>query len=638
MPVQHTFFVATNGNDNWSGRFPGPVKGHADGPFASLLRARNAARTVQGDKQIVIRGGQYFETALDLGPEDSGLVILGAAGETPVLYGGKLVTGWMPEGDRFFAASLAGVKEGKWDFRSLVVNDRLAARARYPESDGLQHCNEFTSKWCPQGEGKGHHHVPPATEYELTHMNYRPGDLGAWLDTRNAEITIYHQWDESMVGIGHLDEAARTITFTTPAGYPPGAFAGWDPRENRYGNPKAKKYAVWNIREGMTSPGQWYLDRSRGKLVYWPLPSEDMSAARVVAPSTHCVINIAGSEHAAAANIELVNLVISATTTPLVAGGFAAAAFHGAVSLSYASRCVLSDVTIRCVGGHAVKIGNTDGVRVERCVIRHAGAGGIYSYGAGSSISDNRIHDIGIAYPSAVGIMCGGRHTTVAHNEIHKASYTAIIAGGGDNLIENNLMYDIMTVMHDGAGIYIGYCTDVIARGNVVRFAHSQTQCQRHAYYMDEHADRCSVEGNLAVNCGWALQNNLAKRIAIRDNVIIDTGDVRITCCARELAFDRNIVYARGNVRVVMWGEPLDMFSSFNANILHSVEGTAELEWWHIDTLSSTFTPVAERGGSTTENPMFADAAAGDFRFRPGSPALKLGLPVPDFSRAGPRG
>ena len=34
----------------------------------------------------------------------------------------------------------------------------------------------------------------------------------------------------------------------------------------------------------MTSPGQWYHDRARQRVVYWPRPGEDMRRVTVVAP------------------------------------------------------------------------------------------------------------------------------------------------------------------------------------------------------------------------------------------------------------------------------------------------------------------------------------------------------------------
>ena len=42
--VEATFFVAQNGNDEWSGMLSDPSAAETDGPFATLARARDAGR------------------------------------------------------------------------------------------------------------------------------------------------------------------------------------------------------------------------------------------------------------------------------------------------------------------------------------------------------------------------------------------------------------------------------------------------------------------------------------------------------------------------------------------------------------------------------------------------------------------
>ena len=80
------FYVATHGNDAWSGRLPSPNAGMTDGPFASLERARNAIRakkSAAGGMSVVIRGGVYARSAtLTLGKDDSG------APGAPIVYRG----------------------------------------------------------------------------------------------------------------------------------------------------------------------------------------------------------------------------------------------------------------------------------------------------------------------------------------------------------------------------------------------------------------------------------------------------------------------------------------------------------------------------------------------------------------------
>ena len=59
-------YVATNGNDGWSGRLENPARDEKDGPLATLPAALKAARLArQSSKQtlervtIFLRGGTY---------------------------------------------------------------------------------------------------------------------------------------------------------------------------------------------------------------------------------------------------------------------------------------------------------------------------------------------------------------------------------------------------------------------------------------------------------------------------------------------------------------------------------------------------------------------------------------------------
>ena len=57
------FYVATDGNDKWSGKLAAPNDGETDGPFATLERARTALRAsgkVGGT--VLIRGGDEIRT------------------------------------------------------------------------------------------------------------------------------------------------------------------------------------------------------------------------------------------------------------------------------------------------------------------------------------------------------------------------------------------------------------------------------------------------------------------------------------------------------------------------------------------------------------------------------------------------
>ena len=185
-PAPGVFFVATNGNDSWSGRLPGPDRKANDGPFATLPRALKAVREfrqgVAGEvgrpATVFVCGGTYFvEAPIVLTPEDSNLLLTACPGTTPVLSGGRAVTGWREvsvEGKKFWAADIPEVREGKWMFRELWVNGRRATRARHPNRGylAIAELPDKAAEWT-----QGH-----------TRFRFREGDLKAWNTITNAEV------------------------------------------------------------------------------------------------------------------------------------------------------------------------------------------------------------------------------------------------------------------------------------------------------------------------------------------------------------------------------------------------------------------------------------------------------------------
>lgn len=623
-----TVYVSPDGSDTNPGTRSQPLK--------TLAGALDVARTLPPEKArtILLHGGSYYETSVVLTPADSGLVIEAVPGETPVLYGGKPISGWERDGD-FYAAALPAVKEKTWDFRSLVVNDEMRLRARYPKTGALTHLNEFDVRWMST-TGGGWERKP--TEQELTTLKYREGDLGPWLDTNNAELTIYHAWDESVVGLKELDDETRTVTFSNPSGHPPGGFGGW--------MEKAKTYVVWNIRAGMTEPGQWYLDRTAGKLVYWPLPGEDMSRVTVLAPTTETVIRIEKGGR----NITIRGLTVSCTTTPLVAGGFGAGRFDGALAGRGIDGCQFTDLTVKNVGGWGCKINGRDSA-IRDCDIHDNGAGGIRFHGDNITVSNNHIHDIGVIYPSAIALWGGGNDNEISHNELHDTPYSAIDCSGERTVIEGNLFYRTMQVLNDGAAIYITFCKDFIIRGNIVRG--SRGAGPAHAYYMDEHAENCIVEKNLAINTAWPTHNHMTINSTIRNNVFIDEGAQTLTFPRSiGMTFEKNILVAQEITfqtpteetaaqksdeevpEVLKQFEKANGITSMPNNIIHSRSGKVTINVYSKYTTMKTM-PLEPRDGTVFGDPLFVDPENGDYSFKAGSPAEKLGIEPIDVSTAG---
>ena len=614
----NTFYVAPYGSDSWSGRIPRPNPDRTDGQFATLAAACNAAQEM-GTKQprkVIIQSGQYFlNRPLVLTYEDSGLTVEAAPGAQVSLYGGRKVTGWEKDVGRFYSATLPDVKQGVWDFRALVVNGRFCRRARLPEKDSFTHQSTFDVPWMTT-TGGGWKRKP--TSEELTQLKYKPEDLDSRLDINNAEITVYHMWDESLVGISEMDTKSNTLTFTNPSSHPPGAFG-------------VKKYVVWNVREGMTEPGQWYLDRTAGKVVYWPLAGEDMSEAEAFAPTIESIIQIKGTKNNPAKDITIRGLMLSVTTTPLKAGGFGAGRFDGAVSISSGRNCGLIDLEIVNVGGQGIKVSGSN-MRIENCHVHHVGACGIKFSGAGSVVTNNYIHDIGLTYPSAIGLQGGGKDNEISHNEIHNTPYTAINWGGQKNRIEKNLIYRAMLELHDGGGIYCFAGNGLVLRGNFIRDIPDTGGYGSSAYYLDERSENCLVEGNLSLNVARPTHNHMAKNNTIRNNVFICSEDARFTFPrSSDFVFEKNIVYAKGTIVF----DNTSAITTFKNNILYSTEG--KVQGNKMSRYSRTGSEQLQPGNNMFADPLFIEFEKGRVSFAAQSPAAKLGIKPINVSNAGRR-
>ena len=529
-------YVSTHGDDSHTGA--------KDQPVATLTAARDGARKAgAGPHRIVVLPGDYFlEKTLELDTRDNGLTIEASATNSVVMYGGRLVSGWHRDGATLWCAELPGVKEGAWDFRALVVNGRMPERARLPGSGTFTHQSVFDVQWL-SSVGGGWDRKP--TQDELTTLLYDPKDLAAPLDVRNAEVRVYHMWDESLVGVASNDVARHALIFSASAKSPAGAFG-------------VKKYVVFNTREGMTRPGQWYLDRSAGRVVYWPLPGEDMATAKIVAPVLERVIRIAGTAKAPAERITLRGFSVQATTTPLRPAGFSASEYDGALNLVHLRHCTVEGLEVCFVGGQGIQSSNLTESRIEGCEIHHTGACGIRTGGSASTVARNHIHHVGVYHPSAVAISAGptlsdtdptGLH--LYRNEIHDAPYCGIIISGGGHLIEENLIYRVMRELQDGGAIY-GGVRKCILRRNVVRDVVKMGEGYGvSSYYLDEGSQDCIVERNVSIGVERPVHNHIASDLIIRDNVFVAETNMALSFPrSRRCAFTGNTVFAPGKITV----------------------------------------------------------------------------------------
>lgn len=626
-------YVASSGSDSNPGTMAEPVQSLDE----ALSRTRKDAHS-DDEKRIMVREGCYYDVSLTLTSEDGNLTIEAYPGEQPILYGGHPVTSWEKDG-QLYSAPLKDVSDRSRDFRAIEVDGQFRPRARYPESGALAHLNEFNVDWVSTYAGGWRR---PPTEEEMMILKVKQDDFAAASDVDNAELTIYHEWDESLVGLQEADAETGTIRFSNQPGHPPGAFA------ERNGN--ARTYVVWNTRAGVTAPGKWYLDRTRSRLVYWPKATEDMENLHIVAPSREQVIRL----EPGTSKLKFKGLTLSCSAAPLAGGGFASQEASAAVAGDDVHDVVFENMTIRNTSGWACKLNGSD-VQWIGCDVHHTGAGGIQFKGEGMQLLHSKIHEVGMCYQSAVAVHCQGKDNVIRHNEIHDIPYCGIVSTSPDTLVENNLLHNTMTFMKDGAAIYIAMDShNTIVRGNAV-FSRANEQVRRYAYYLDEKCVDCVVDNNLAVNLGVPMLSHMTTGCRFINNIFLDQGPQIVSVLnSSGTIFERNVLVAQTIELISPQGNPLGLVSeefdshpymklfsksdgivSLANNMFCTGSGAPPLfkEYLHYKTIGEY--ALEEKDGNCFADPLIKDAAAGDFSYQEGSPARGLGIHPLSFADVG---
>ncbi|UCD27685.1 MAG: hypothetical protein JSV03_11305, partial [Planctomycetota bacterium] len=120
-----TFYVATDGNDTYTGRHQRPNRQRTDGPLASLRGARDAVRQLkeQGPLResvhVKFADGTYtLDKPVIFEPQDSGttqypILYEATPGTRPVFSGGRAITGFKPATNGLWTTEVPEVKAGK---------------------------------------------------------------------------------------------------------------------------------------------------------------------------------------------------------------------------------------------------------------------------------------------------------------------------------------------------------------------------------------------------------------------------------------------------------------------------------------------------------------------------------------------
>lgn len=540
------FFVSLSGNDNWSGRLAEPNAAGSDGPFRTVRRAQRAVqsanrRKVKEDIRVVLRGGVHFldtplrftastsvtseksESHALIEPERS-LTYAAYPGERPALSGGRQIAGWKIQsvrGRTVWVADLPEVRKGTWHFRQLWVNGRRRFRPRLPE------CGEYRVAEALDANYKGS--FAETIFRGSRRFVYAEGDLKPWRNLTDVEICVTTLWMDLRMRIQSLDTKRRIVRLDRNSGR----------RMTDDSGQGGAFYFVENVWEMLRKPGQWYLDRPRGKLYYIPLPGEKPETAKVIAPALSELVRIEGQPDKPVESIffQGIELAHSEWKVPAdMAGSIQASAdVPGAVVLRHARNCRFERCGIAHVGSYGIELAeDCQDIIIRGNAIRDLGAGGVKIWHGcrRNTVADNEIGDGGHLFLSAAGALIGkATGTQLLHNHIHDFYYTGVSVGWTwgyadsncyGNVVEWNHIHDIgKGKLSDMGGIYtLGVQPGTRLRYNLIHDVESRTLDGARGIYLDEGSSDMLIENNICFRTKSNLfHHHYGRHNLVRNNI-----------------------------------------------------------------------------------------------------------------------
>jgi hypothetical protein len=494
--AQACYYVAPSGSDT--------NDGSVAAPFKTITKARDAVRTINanmtGDIYVYLRGGDHrISSPITFEVKDSGsgnhrIYYQGYPGEKPVINGATKVTGWAASSGGVYKAAL----DRKTKLRNLYVNDARAS---------------MTSKTVSAKGGTGTFNVTAgqgswawASGSSSDGVNYSTSDVPE-LTSNKDDLEIVNQttWNENIVCVRDVVTSGGNRSLLLQQPY--GAIAQLPDSGAAFST--TGSHTIFNVFAWLTSPGQFYFDKTTGTLYYYPRSGEDMSTADVEAPLAESLIEIAGTSNSSRVkNITIQGITFANTDYSLykIENSYGKSSVQGAtIYTAYGKGKSIHDWRYEILDTlpSAIMVNNAEAIDIVGNVVKHSGNEGISMINdvVNSNIVGNFITDIAgsgitIGHPQHVYLGDGGTH----------ARYAKGVEGICTKItVNNNVVYQVGT--QRGFGSHAGvtaFFTDTLT------FTHNHIQ---------------SVAYN-GINLGWGWRNfkdsTTCKNNAVNNNRFIN--------------------------------------------------------------------------------------------------------------------
>lgn len=444
------FYVSPKGKDS----NPGTSKK----PFATLGKARDAVRILiakglTGPVAVNVLPGVYqVKETLALTSEDSGtpsapIVYRAEKMGTAVLYGGKRLSGFTLVSDPAVNNKLPQEARGKvyqCDLKKLGINeyDELIERGygvNNPPPAIELFFNEKSltiARWPNKGFVNGGNVIDIGARREkknsiFEYLDPRPS---RWVNAKDGWLYGYFSngWADRTLKIISIDTLKKTITSG------PGNM-----RVDRWFNNGKIRYHAFNMLEEMDIPGEWYMDREKGIIYFYP-PSDPKKATIEIGMFSQPMLTMSN-----VSNVRVEGLVFDLSRV-------------SCIFIDNSENCLIAGCTIKRFAASGIKItgGKNDGI--YGCDIYSMGRLCTHIIGgdrptltpANHFVENCRMYDFGqVDHTYVHGVLLEGVGNRVAHNLFYNCPANVVRLEGNDHIVEFNIIHDALLETEDQGGM-----------------------------------------------------------------------------------------------------------------------------------------------------------------------------------------
>lgn len=319
VPSNVAYYVSPTGNDSNPGTLQLPL---ATAQKAESLVVANylGSHCASQKAPIVVQflAGVWSNFALPLTSADSGcsslapVVFENYPGETPTFSGGVRVLNWVNQSGSMWQTTLP---PSTVNFEALYYNGVRRQRPRLGSSESV-----LGTYYRVAGNVAGYYdrfYYNSKDPISTTWQNYAPSagnPCGQTAGPANLQgdiqIAIFEQWDVSWQRISCIDTVHHEIFLT-----------GSTATDGSHGYILNHRYIVENVKDDLTTPGQWFLDKTvtgAWVLTYIANPGENPNTDTVMIPQQPQILNAVGVRYRAFYGITFANdnFVVSSTGYP----------------------------------------------------------------------------------------------------------------------------------------------------------------------------------------------------------------------------------------------------------------------------------------------------------------------------------